>query len=64
MKININKKHQEEILKFKKLIESHRKEEDKFFEGLIASMNISDEQVEIIWDHIYNDSDWMVEKEQ
>jgi len=63
MTIKINKKHQKEIAKFKKLIDSHRKEEDKLFEGLIASMHVTDEQVEIIWDHIYNESDWMVEKE-
>lgn len=61
MKIKLNKKQQEEIVKFKKLIVSHRKKEDMLFEGLIASMHISDAQAEIVWDHIYNDSDWMIE---
>ncbi len=62
MKVLIHKKHQKEILKFKKLINKHRAEEDKIFEGLVSSMHLkSDSEVEIIFDHIYNDTAWCVE---
>ena len=60
--VKIPKKHQKEISKFKKLLHKHRAEEDKLFEGLAASMHLkNDTEVEIVWDHIYNDTDWCVE---
>jgi|APGre2960657404_1045060.scaffolds.fasta_scaffold350033_2 nitrogen fixation/metabolism regulation signal transduction histidine kinase len=61
MKVKISKKQQKEIAKFKKLIDSHRKKEDKLFEGLIASLHVTDEQAEIIWDYIYNDTKLSIE---
>lgn len=71
MKLKINKKHQKEIAKIRKLIEKHRKEEDKIIDKLALAMGINVdkvvedvEQFEILYDYIYNDSSWMVELEQ
>ena len=64
MTIKINKKHQKEIAKIKEIIEKNRQEEDKLILKLFDSMNLEKEaEQDIIWDHIYNESDWMVEKE-
>ena len=71
MKLKISKKHQKKIASIKKLIEKHRKEEDKIVEKLAKDMgididnNVSDtDNYETLWDYIYNDSHWMVELEQ
>jgi hypothetical protein len=64
MKLVINKNHQKEIAKFKKLIQKHRDEEDKLFDGLIASMHLDDKQLDFMWDHIYNDTSFNIEYEK
>ena len=65
MKIKINKKSQKEITKLKKLIETHQMEENKILEGIVYSMHLqNEEETDILWDYIYNDSHWMVELEK
>lgn len=70
MKLKINKKHQKEIAKIRKLIEKHRKEEDEAIDKLALAMGINIdkvvedvEQFELLHDYIYNDSKWMVDLE-
>ena len=60
-KLKLNKKHQKEIDRLRKLIKKHNMEEDKEFEALITSMHVDDKHAEIIWDHIYNGTEWSVE---
>lgn len=65
MKVKINLTQQKEITKLKKLIETHRMEEDKILEGIVYSMHLQNEgETDILWDYIYNDSHWMVELKQ
>ena len=64
MKIKINKKAAKDIEQVKLII----KASDEFQESLITRIGDelglqTDEEREILWDHIYNESDWMVEKE-
>jgi len=73
MKIKITKEQQAEIAKIQKVIEAHRLEQDAIVDGFIASMNLGDEVIdtgtyvskkeEVVWDYIYNDSHWMIERE-
>ena len=63
-KVKITKEQQAEIVKIKEVITAHQLEQDKLVDGFIKSMNLLHEgQEEIIWDHIYNGSDWLVELE-
>lgn len=60
--VKISKKNQAEIAKIKKLLYKHRAEEDKIVAKLLKSMKLKDGvEEEIVWDHIYNDTDWCVE---
>ena len=77
MKIKITKQQQEKIVEIRKLISAHQLEQDTLVDGFIASMNLVEEvqpsspldfyitskKSEIVWDYIYNDSDWMIELE-
>jgi len=39
--------------------------EDKILEGIVYSMHLqNEEETDILWDYIYNDSHWMVELEK
>lgn len=60
--VKISKKNQAEIAKIKKLLYKHRLEEDKIVAKLLKSMKLKDSvEEEIVWDHIYNDTDWCIE---
>lgn len=60
--VKISKKNQAEIAKIKKLLYKHRVEEDKIVAKLLKSMKLKDSvEEEIVWDHIYNDTDWCIE---
>ena len=60
--VKISKKYQNEISEVKKLLNKHRVEEDKIVAKLLKSMKLKDDdEEEIVWDHIYNDTDWCVE---
>ena len=37
--------------------------EDKRFDRIAASMGLSEEESKILWDHVYNDTEWTVEME-
>lgn len=71
MKLKINNKHQKEVVKLRKLIEKHRKLEDKAFDKLASKMGIeiaeevgAVEPYEILWDYVFNGTEWTVEIEQ
>ena len=73
MKIKITKQQQAEIAKIQKVIAAHQLEQDALVDGFIASMNLGDEVIdtgtyvskkqEVVWDYIYNNSHWMIERE-
>ena len=64
MKLKISKKHQKSIKVFKKIITQNREIEDRLFAALASKMMLTASEQEILWDHIYNDSDWTVEFEK
>jgi hypothetical protein len=59
--VKIPKKHQTEIAKVKKLLHKHRAEEDRIVAKLLKSMKLKGNETDVVWDHIYNDTDWCVE---
>jgi hypothetical protein len=61
MKIKINKTQQKEIKKIRKIIKEHHAEEEKLVVKLTASMELTGEDAEILWDHVYNGGTWMVD---
>ena len=65
LKVKFTKKQQKEIAKIRKIIAAHHAEQDKLVDGFIASMGFSGKEPQdtIVWDYIYNDSQWMVELE-
>lgn len=68
MKLKINIEQQKEISKIRKIIEEHSKIQDKALEEIAKSMGLDPrdcgDKYEILWDYVYNDSEWMVELEQ
>jgi glutamine amidotransferase-like uncharacterized protein len=65
LKVKFTKKQQKEIAKIRKIIAAHHAEQDKLVDGFIESMGFlgKEPQDTIVWDYIYNDSQWMVELE-
>jgi hypothetical protein len=63
MKLKLDKRRQSQISKIKAIIETNRVDEEHLIDTLAAEMNLNEDQKEILWDHIYNDSEWTVEKE-
>jgi hypothetical protein len=65
LKVKFTKKQQKEIAKIRKIIAAHHAEQDKLVDGFIESMGFSGKEPQdtIVWDYIYNDSQWMVELE-
>jgi len=62
-KLIIKKKYQKRIKRFKDMILKNQLTQDKRFERIAASMGLSEEESQILWDHIYNDTEWTVEME-
>ena len=63
MKLKIKKSQQSKIDKLKIIILMNREAEDKLFNSVVKSMKLSKDESEILFDYIYNDCDWLVEKE-
>jgi hypothetical protein len=62
-KLVIKKKYQKRIKNFKDMILKSQLRQDKRFDRIAASMGLSEEESQILWDHIYNDTEWTVEME-
>jgi hypothetical protein len=62
-KLIIKKKYQKRIKRFKDMILKSQLRQDKRFERIAASMGLSEEESQILWDHVYNDTEWTVEME-
>ena len=63
-KLVIKKKYQKRIKNFKDMILKSQLRQDKRFERIAASMGLSEEESKVLWDHIYNDTEWTVEMEK
>jgi len=63
-KLVIKKKYQKRIQRFKNMLLKSQLRQDKRFERIAASMGLSEEESQILWDHIYNDTEWTVEMEK
>jgi hypothetical protein len=63
-KLVIKKKYQKRIQRFKNMLLKSQLRQDKRFERIAASMGLSEEEGKILWDHIYNDTEWTVEMEK
>lgn len=62
-KLVIKKKYQKRIKRFKDMLLKRQLREDKRFDRIASSMGLSEEENNILWDHIYNDTEWTVEME-
>ena len=63
-KLVIKKKYQKRIKRFKDMLLKRQLREDKRFDRIAASMGLSEEENKILWDHVYNDTEWTVEMEK
>jgi len=63
-KLVIKKKYQKRIQRFKNTLIKSQLRQEKRFERIAASMGLSEEESQILWDHIYNDTEWTVEMEK
>lgn len=61
--IKITKKQHKQVDSIRGVIEKNRQKEDHLIASLVAEMALNPEQEEVLWDYIYNNSDWMVELE-
>ena len=61
-KLYIEKKWKIKINKTKVEINQLQVQQDEIFSSLAKKMKIAEdtEDFEILWDHIYNDSEWMI----
>ena len=62
-KLIIKKKYQKRINNFKDMLLKSQLRQDKRFDRIAASMGLSEEESKILWDHVYNDTEWTVEME-
>jgi hypothetical protein len=63
-KLVIKKKYQKRIQRFKNMLLKSQLRQDKRFERIASSMGLSEEESKVLWDHIYNDTEWTVEMEK
>lgn len=61
--IKITKKQHKQVDKIRGIIEKNRQKEDHLIATLVAEMGLNSEQEEVLWDYIYNNSDWIVDIE-
>jgi hypothetical protein len=61
--IKLNKQHQKEIAKLRKIIEDNRVKEQKHIDKLAKSLNLDYYEKGNLWDYIYNDFSSLVELE-
>lgn len=63
MKLQIDKKFTDEIRKAQFEIDTLGKRQDHILKELAKTLSIVDgtEEYDILWDHIFNGSDWMIE---
>jgi len=64
MKLKISKQNQKLVKNFKKIVVKNREIEDRLFAALTSKMTLTASEEEILFDHVYNDSDWTVELEK
>jgi|LakMenEpi03Aug12_release.lakeMendotaPanAssembly.Ray.scaffolds.fasta_scaffold4515312_1 hypothetical protein len=63
MKLQIEKKFTDEVRKAQFEIDTLGKRQDHILKELAKTLSIVDgtEEYDILWDHIFNGSDWMIE---
>ena len=63
MKLQLDKKFTDEIRKAQFEIDTLGKRQDHILNELAKTLNIPDgtQEYDILWDHIFNGSDWTVE---
>lgn len=64
MKLKINKENQKLVSDFKKIVVKNREIEDRLFAALVSKMMLTASEEEILFDHVYNDTNWTVELEK
>lgn len=60
-KITITEADQRKVKEIRMLINESYRKWDAEIEKLSRELNLSDEQALVLWDYVFNDSDWMVE---
>ncbi|HEY9276503.1 MAG TPA: hypothetical protein VIO63_05070 [Candidatus Nanopelagicaceae bacterium] len=64
MKLKINKENQKLVKNFKKIVIKNREIEDRLFAALASKMMLTASEEELLFDHVYNDTNWTVELEK
>jgi hypothetical protein len=64
MKLKINKENQKLVKNFKKIVVKNREIEDRLFAALASKMMLTASEEELLFDHVYNDTNWTVELEK
>ena len=64
MKLKISKQNQKLVKNFKKIVVKNREIEDRLFAALASKMMLNASEEEILFDHVYNDTNWTVELEK
>ena len=62
-KLKIDKSFKDRVKRFQSILKTQDNENDKAFKFLCKDMKIklNSEEETILWDHIFNGSNWMVE---
>jgi hypothetical protein len=64
MKLKISKENQKLVKNFKKIVVKNREIEDRLFAALASKMMLTASEEELLFDHVYNDTNWTVELEK
>lgn len=64
MKLKISKQNQKLVKNFKKIVDKNREIEDRLFAALASKMMLTASEEELLFDHVYNDTNWTVELEK
>jgi|LakMenEpi03Aug12_release.lakeMendotaPanAssembly.Ray.scaffolds.fasta_scaffold2455353_1 hypothetical protein len=60
-KITITEADQRKVEEIRTLINESYRKWDAEIEKLSKELNLSDEQALVLWDYVFNDSNWMIE---
>jgi len=63
-KLKISISERRKIRQIKAKINAHREREEREIQQLAESMGLTEQEAEILWDYVYNDSSWTVEIEK
>jgi hypothetical protein len=62
LRITVTDKDMKDVESIRRIINANDVHQDALVDLLASRMNLTDEQRDIFWDFVYNQSEWMVDR--